>query len=419
MNKTTHTPRPGYKRTPLGWIPEEWEVVPLKKLIHINPSKRKLDSNTKVSFLGMADVSEDGKVTGGEERTFADVENGFTFFADEDILVAKITPCFENGKGALVTTLINGIGFGSTEFHVLRAKEKIDNKYLYYHTRTQAFRGRGEQNMTGSAGQKRVPKNFIETYPIPLPPLPEQRRIAAILSTWDRAIELTQQLIAAKTQQKRALMQRLLTGRVRVPGFSGPWQEVKLGEVCKTYSGGTPSRKKVEYFKGTIPWIKSGELNQKCVTSVEEKISLEAIENSSAKYVDKGTILIALYGATAGVVAITDIKATINQAILAVIPNKEIKKDFLFFLLDFIVPIEVNRLAQGGQPNLNANMIKNLTISFPYLPEQTAIARILTTADAEITLLERWLAALQAQKRGLMQVLLTGKIRVKMEEKSS
>jgi len=210
-------------------------------------------------------------------------------------------------------------------------------------------------------------------------------------------------------------MQRLLTGKVRLKGFEGAWGKVKLGAVCKTYSGGTPSRKENEYYNGTIPWIKSGELNQKNITTVEERISTKAFESSSAKFVEKGTVLVALYGATAGVVAITKIKATINQAILAVIPNDNLNRDFLFYFLDYTLPKEVNRLVQGGQPNLNGSMIKNLSVILPCITEQTAIAAILTQADEEICLLREKEQALQTQKKGLMQRLLTGKVRVKVD----
>jgi len=119
-------------------------------------------------------------------RRLKEVENGYTHFQDKDILFAKITPCMENGKCAIAKNLINGIGFGSTEFHVIRAREQILPEWVYYYLRQESTRKKAELNMTGSAGQKRVPSSFLEEVLIPLPPLPEQKRIAAILEKADR-----------------------------------------------------------------------------------------------------------------------------------------------------------------------------------------------------------------------------------------
>jgi type I restriction enzyme S subunit len=111
----------------------------------------------------------------------------------------------------LAKGLTNGLGFGSTEFHVIRAKEGVSIEYLYYHSITKEFRGKGEQEMTGSAGQKRVPANFLRNYSLLLPPLTEQHKIAAILGKWDEGIEKQQRLLALLQEQKTGLMHRLLT----------------------------------------------------------------------------------------------------------------------------------------------------------------------------------------------------------------
>ena len=190
----------------------------LRSVAAINPPKPKhLFDNMPVSFVTMADVSEDAQIISASERLYSEVSMGYTPFQDNDVIVAKITPCFENGKGALVKGLKNGVGFGSTEFHVIRANAtKILPEFLYYHTIAHDFRGRGKANMAGSAGQKRVRTDFLKVYKIPLPPIAEQRRIAAVLQTCDREIELLTQKRDALQRQKKGLMQRLLTGRVRV-----------------------------------------------------------------------------------------------------------------------------------------------------------------------------------------------------------
>ena len=246
------------------------------------------------------------------------------------------------------------------------------------------------------------------------PPLEEQRRIAEILGCCDRVIALKKELIAEKKKQKKALMQKLLNPNsdFRLPGFSGEWKSQKLGNICNTFSGGTPDRSHPEYFNGTIPWIKSGELNTRLITDAEEYISAQALENSSAKMVDADTLLIAMYGATAGVIAIIKIKAAINQAILAIVHDDSIDKVFLMYSLQNQIDLAISKYTQGGQPNFNAAIIKSLPINAPKLDEQQAIAGILSAADKEIDLLEQELVQQEQKKKSLMQLLLTGIVRV-------
>lgn len=148
----------------------------------INPKGKSLDNDCDVSFVPMQSVSEDGTVDVTTIRKYGEVKKGFTNFQDGDILFAKITPCMENGKGCIANGLKNGMGFGSTEFHVLRPKsELVTSEWIYYLTSWPEFRKECEKNMTGSAGQKRVPKTFLENYQIDIPSLDEQDRITAQL----------------------------------------------------------------------------------------------------------------------------------------------------------------------------------------------------------------------------------------------
>jgi type I restriction enzyme S subunit len=161
-------------------------VTRLGEVCEINPRMPKsLADDDAASFLPMAAVSEEGQIAFEEQREVGEVKKGYTYFERGDVLVAKITPCFENGKAARTLSLSNPIGFGSTEFHVLRAGEEIDAAYLFHLIWNARFREVGANNMTGSAGQKRVPADFLKRLEIPLPPLDEQRRIAAILDKTD------------------------------------------------------------------------------------------------------------------------------------------------------------------------------------------------------------------------------------------
>jgi type I restriction enzyme S subunit len=171
------------------------------------------------------------------------------------------------------------------------------------------------------------------------------------------------------------------------------WRTCQLGEVVQTYSGGTPNRSRPEFFGGSIPWIKSGELNQKWITSTEECITEEGLAKSAAKIVPAGSTLIALYGATAGVIGRTRIAAAINQAVLAVIPDRDqIDDNFLQYALNHI-GASLLRLVQGAQPNLNAGLVKESEIDLPPLPEQQKIADVLGTWDAALEKLDALITA--------------------------
>ena len=165
----------------------------LSDVCEINPRSQAISDDTLVSFVAMPDVSEDGKINTSVVRPYGEVKKGYTVFQEGDILFAKITPCMENGKGALAVGLQNGIGVGSTEFHVLRPNtDFLEGMWLYYLTAWPTFRHEAEKHMTGSAGQKRVPKAFLERYQIEIPILNEQKHQVSQLSRIRRIIESRQ-----------------------------------------------------------------------------------------------------------------------------------------------------------------------------------------------------------------------------------
>ena len=163
-----------------GWMEQR-----LGECCVINPKKTtdsRLEEDLEISFIPMASVSECGEILKLEDKFYREVKNGFTYFCEGDVLFAKITPCMENGKGAVAVGLTNGIGFGSTEFHVLRPiKEKSNSYWLYALTSFELFRKKAEKNMTGSAGQKRVPASFLENIKISVPPISLQDEFEKLL----------------------------------------------------------------------------------------------------------------------------------------------------------------------------------------------------------------------------------------------
>ena len=172
-------------------------MAALEKIAEINPrTSRALDDNATVSFVPMAAVNDGGGGYREETRSLSEVRNGYTSFQSGDVLLAKITPCMENGKVALLSELKHGIGFGSTEFHVLRAGPELDRRYLFHMVWNPRFRFLAEKRMTGSGGQRRVPTNFLREYEIPLPTLNDQARVAAILDKADAIRRKRRQALA-------------------------------------------------------------------------------------------------------------------------------------------------------------------------------------------------------------------------------
>ena len=210
----------------LGDVPAHWDVRRLKYTASLNPSRTEvratLNDYTPVVFLPMEKVGEDGCIDQSETRPAHEVWSGFTYFKRGDVLVAKITPCFENGKGAYLGSLRTNVGFGSTEFHVLRANDTANPQFLYRLTMTQDFRRQGADAMTGAAGQQRVPAAFVANYAIPLPPLTEQAAIVRHLdkatADIDAAIANAERQVELLGEYRARLLADVVLGRVDVRG---------------------------------------------------------------------------------------------------------------------------------------------------------------------------------------------------------
>jgi len=192
-------------------------------------------------------------------------------------------------------------------------------------------------------------------------------------------------------------------------GIPNDWEVKKFANIAKFFSGGTPLTSRPEYYLGNIPFIKSGEIY---FDETEQYISDEGLNNSSAKMVEKGDLLYALYGANSGEVAISKIKGAINQAILCIRHNADCDTVYIYNYLIQQKENVIRTYLQGGQGNLSAEIVKNLPIPLPPLPEQKAIAQVLSTADAAIHTTSTLIAQKELRKKWLMQQLLTGKKRL-------
>lgn len=215
-----------------------WESVALADICKVNPKRinmTELPDNLEVSFFPMPALSEIyGEITEPQTRLLKEVRTGFTNFLEGDVVFAKITPCMENGKSAVIGKLVNNIGFGSTEFFVLRCGPKLYNRYLYHLLRDQHFRDRAKAVMAGAVGQQRVPKSFLEEYPLQIPSVSEQKEIVQILDASfakeQQAEEAAKAVLAQIDTMKKAILARAFRGEL---GTNDPTEE-SVVELLKT-----------------------------------------------------------------------------------------------------------------------------------------------------------------------------------------
>ncbi|MBS8919187.1 restriction endonuclease subunit S [Escherichia coli] len=300
---------------------------------------------------------------------------------------------------------------------VLHTGYEVDFYYQFLISQYENIR-----EMANSGGQQNLSGGIVKSIPVPVPPLTEQKKIAKILSTWDNAISVTEKLLTNSQQQKKALMQQLLTGKKRLLDengvrFSGEWKRVKLGAIADMNSGGTPKSTVEEYYGGNIPWVSISDMtsNGKWIATTEKYLTELGLNSSSARIYPKNSVLYAMY-ASIGECSIAAVNLTSSQAILGIRPKDCLNYEFLYFYLTSLKEKIKLQGQQGTQSNLNAGMVKEFELDLPSIREQQKIAAVLSAADAEISTLEKKLACLRDEIKALMQQLLTGKRRVKVDE---
>jgi type I restriction enzyme S subunit len=274
----------------------------------------------------------------------------------------------------------------------------------------------GQKQIVTSAIQTGVPHTnlgILRAYRFPAPPLPEQRAIAAALSDVDGLLGALDRLIAKKRDLKQAAMQQLLTGQTRLPGFKGEWVVKRLGDVAEMGSGGTPPSSVSAYYDGDIPWVSISDMTKggKVILSTDRNLTCHGFANSAAQMFPIGTVLYAMY-ASLGECSIAGMSLCSSQAILGIRPRGNLSGEFLYYFLNSRKATVKTLGQQGTQANLNKGMVQDFHLSLPPLPEQTAIASVLSEMDAELAGLEQRRDKTRALKQGMMQELLTGRTRL-------
>ncbi|HHK0180367.1 TPA: restriction endonuclease subunit S [Streptococcus pyogenes] len=265
-----------------------------------------------------------------------------------------------------------------------------------------------ELNQLQGTSIKGITKGYLLSKTILIPSLPEQEAIGELFQMVDQLIQLQDQKLATLKEQKQTFLRKMFPAQgqkvpeIRLQGFDGEWEEKKLGKISRMFSGGTPSVGISEYYNGNIPFIRSSEINS---DQTELFITNKGLSNSSAKIVEKNTLLYALYGATSGEVGLSRISGAINQAILAIIPEKKYSSLFIKNWLYKQKSSIIEKYLQGGQGNLSGSIVKGLELYLPSLPEQEAIGDFFQTLDQQMSQTEDKLIELKALKQTLLNRL--------------
>ena len=273
---------------------------------------------------------------------------------------------------------------------------------------------------TANHGTGRLDTDLLKSLPLDIPPLPEQRKIADILSTWDEAIEKTEALLTNARIQKRALMQQLLTGKRRFPEFEGlSWQEVRLGELCDIRRGASPRPiKDTKWFaEEGRGWVRISDVTASetvQLTKTTQYLSPEGVAKSVP--VEPGELIMSIC-ATIGVPRIIGIPVCIHDGFVVFRKTEgRINREFLYHFIELVTERLKNSGQPGTQKNLNTTIVGNIQVPRITLAEQSQIASVLDEADSFISETRRDITKLRAEKKALMQQLLTGKRRVKVED---
>lgn len=431
----------GYKDSPLGIIPQDWEVKRFRDIgnflrnntlsrdkmsesegciqnIHYGDILIKYKEILKVSKTNIPWIVEDRKYSPLGDM----LQNGDIVISDtaEDYTVGKATELMEI-NGAFVVA-----GLHTMPFRPL--SDLFSPRFLGYYLNSMAYRFQLYALVQGIKVCSISKKAMSGTFLI-VPPLAEQKKIAEILSTWDKAIEKQTQLIQKLELRKKGLMQQLLTGKKRLPGFTGEWEKVKLGEVTTFLSCNTFSREQMNNVCGNWKNVHYGDILVKYSSIVDisrDKDSIpyvnDTIEYSPKDYVASGDIVMADTAEDEMVGRACEFTNVGEEKIISGLHTILIRPIILFapiFLGYYLNSREYHKqilsIMQGIKVySITKEALKNTTIKYPDIQEQTAIANILSSCDEEIRLAQDKLAAMKEQKKGFMQVLLTGKKRVKI-----
>lgn len=387
-----HRLREGYKQTKVGVIPEEWDTHRIDRvLLRI---RKKVEVEKEVMYQQIGIRSHAKGIFHKELVSGEALGNKSVFWIEEDAFIVNIVFAWEQAV-AKTTSAEKGM-IASHRFPMYKAKDnKVDIDYILYFFKSKRGKHLLGLASPGGAGRNKTlgQKEFSELK-LPLPPLKEQQKIAQILSTWDSAISKQEALIEAKEQLKKGLMQKLLSGEVRFEGFDGEWEEVRLGDLSD---------------------IKTGSSNREDSTEEDGKYTFfdrsEDIRTSS-RYLFEGEAVIVAGEGQRFLPKYFIGKFDLHQRTYSIMNFKKSMGKYIFYYIWKNSNYFLAQAVGSTVKSLRLPMFKKMKIKLPPLKEQQKIAQVLSIADKEIALLKNELETLKEQKRGLMQRLLSGDVRV-------
>ncbi len=412
MNKIDKI-KTGYKETKVGMIPEDWTVDNLGECSIDEPkygiNASSVEYNPQLPlYLRITDIDDNGRFSKGKMRSVDHVDSKNFYLKKGDIVFVRTGST--TGKAYLYDELDGALVYAGFLIKFSINKDKLLSNFLKHYCETQKYNN-WVSVMSGRSGQPGINGQEYSELPIPLPPLPEQKKIAEILSTWDRAIEKTEKLIDAKTKLKKGLMLKLLTGQKRLKEFKNSKRiNVKLGDIFE-------ERNEFKYH----------DLELLSITSTKGVVKRDSINKADTSNDDKskyrricpGDIGYNTMRMWQGVSGVSNFEGIVSPAYTVVIPNENIDSQFMGYLFKLPDVIHLfHRHSQGlvdDTLNLKYHHFSQIHVTIPEdKKEQQRIASVLSTIDKEISVLNKKLKALKQQKKGLMQKLLTGEVRVKV-----
>jgi len=386
------------------------------------------DGSTEVSFCPMSAIGDKGELDTTFVKSSSAISNGYTRFENGDVIVAKITPCFENGKGALARNLINGIGYGTTELFVLRAGSNLDARFLYYATVSRLFRGYGEAFMTGAAGQKRVPSEFAFDFPLGFPHLSEQAAIADYLdretARIDELVAEKEKMLALLEEKRNALVTRAVTRgldpNAKMKDSGVEW----LGEIPAAWQIRRVAFLFIERDERNEPNLPL--LNVSLNTGVtvrefsEDRIERTAEDFTTYKVARMGDVAFNKMRMWQGAVGIAPVDGLVSPDYVVAKPGPDVWPDYFGYLLR-IPPFgaEAARRSHGivwDRLRLYWDDFRDMRVPLPPLAEQRAIVEALSAELAEAreleTALKESIGLLSERRAALITAAVTGQIDV-------
>lgn len=434
---------PKYKDSGVEWlgkIPAHWEVKRLRHVASLNPlpNWRALEQQAEYPFFPMEAIGESGELDRSRRKLLDECRTGYTYFAEGDVTYAKVTPCFENGKGAVIRDLDGGHGFGTTELTVLRPIA-IDRDYLFAMTSAESFRRPAAAEMLGSGGLKRVPDEFARNYLAAIPPAPEQVSIAAALNREtariDALIEKKTRFVELLKEKRQALITHAVTkgldcdvkmkdsGVEWIGEVPEHWDVARVKHVARQESGHTPDKKNPEFWEDCrIPWVSLKDSdtlrNVDYIYNTDTCINERGLAGSSARILPKGTVVFTR-DATVGLCAITARPMAVSQHLIGWVYIGKLNPEFLLRVFEAMAPWLDSRTAGATIKTIGMDDIGALMMPYPPMSEQIRIAAHLQLVKESmkrlIELTERSISLLKERRGALITAAVTGQIDLREE----